>query len=69
MQSVLPDFLEQLSLAAVARGLTRTQWAAQAGLRKETLSRIFKRSDCDLATLSRLPDPALGDQDQKLLEQ
>lgn len=54
MDDALPDSLEHLSLAATARGLTRTQWAEHAGLRKETLSRIFKRSDCDFGTLVRL---------------
>lgn len=58
MDSSLPEALEQLALAAAGRGLTRTQWAERAGIRKETLSRIFSRSDCDLSTLVRLATSA-----------
>jgi hypothetical protein len=36
------------------RGLTDTEWAARAGLRKETLSRLRRRSSCDFATLEAL---------------
>jgi glucuronate isomerase len=41
---------------ARAAGLTDTQWAARAGVRKETLSRLRHRSTCDLATLNALAD-------------
>lgn len=58
MLNTLPESLERLSLAATARGHTRTQWAERAGLRKETLSRLFRRSDCDFGTLVRLADAA-----------
>ena len=41
---------------ARAVGLTDTQWAARAGVRKETLSRLRHRSTCDLATLNALAE-------------
>jgi hypothetical protein len=50
----LPAILEALSRAARARGLSDTEWAARAGLRKETLSRLRRRSSCDFATLAVL---------------
>ncbi len=34
--------------------LTGTEWAARAGVRKETLSRLNGRSSCDFATLQGL---------------
>ena len=34
--------------------LTDAQWAARAGVRGETLSRLRKRSSCDLSTLQAL---------------
>lgn len=43
-----------MSAVARARGLNDTDWAAQAGLRKETLSRLRRRSSCDLASLNAL---------------
>jgi hypothetical protein len=36
------------------QGLTNTAWAARAGLRKETLSRLRRRESCDLGTLESL---------------
>lgn len=35
-------------------GLTDAGWAARAGVRKETLSRLRRRQTCDFATLSAL---------------
>ena len=35
-------------------GITDTEWAARAGIRKETLSRLRGRSSCDFATLQSL---------------
>jgi len=52
--SELPRLLHRLSEQARAAGLTDTQWAARAGVRKETLSRLRRRATCDFATLSAL---------------
>jgi|SRR5271168_1435782 len=46
--------LEQLERAAGAQGLTHTEWASRAGIRKETLSRLRGRSSCDFSTLDAL---------------
>lgn len=54
MGTVLQDTLEPLAFAAEARGMSRTQWAQSAGLPKETLSRLFRRSDCDFSSLMKL---------------
>jgi hypothetical protein len=43
-----------LTASARAAGLTDSAWAARAGLRKETLSRLRQREDCDWQTLERL---------------
>lgn len=51
---VLASLLATLSAAARQRGLTDTAWAAAAGVRKETLSRLRSRQSCDLATLEML---------------
>lgn len=53
-QPVLPTLLAELSDRARARGLTDAQWAQRAGIRQETLSRLRRRSDCDLSTLQAL---------------
>jgi glucuronate isomerase len=45
---------------ARAAGLTDTQWAMRAGVRKETLSRLRHRSTCDLATLNALAEAVNG---------
>jgi len=39
-------------------GLTDSAWAARAGLRKETLSRMRRRETCDFATLHALATAA-----------
>ena len=46
--------IAELSGRARDMGLSDTQWAKQAGLRKETLSRLRKRESCDFATLQSL---------------
>lgn len=54
--SGLGTMLTRLSRMARAAGLTDTQWAMRAGVRKETLSRLRHRSTCDLATLNALAE-------------
>lgn len=54
--SDLAGMLARLSRMARAAGLSDTQWAARAGVRKETLSRLRHRSTCDLETLSALAE-------------
>lgn len=52
--SALPRILEALTHAARTHALSDTEWAARAGLRKETLSRLRRRQSCDFATLEAL---------------
>lgn len=52
----LYQLLSTLTHAARARGLNDSDWAARAGLRKETLSRLRRRSSCDFATLDALAE-------------
>jgi hypothetical protein len=52
--TALFDLLATLTPAARERGLTDSDWAARAGLRKETLSRMRRRSSCDFASLVAL---------------
>jgi DNA-binding phage protein len=52
----LATLVSRLSQMARAAGLTDTQWATRAGVRKETLSRLRHRSTCDLATLNALAE-------------
>lgn len=52
--SELSVLLDKLSRKARSAALTDTQWAALAGVRKETLSRLQHRATCDFATLSAL---------------
>jgi hypothetical protein len=51
---MLDQTVAQLTREARRRGLNDAQWAAAAGLRKETLSRLRRRSSCDFATLAAL---------------
>lgn len=53
-KSTLSVTLDALTRAARALGLNDTDWAARAGLRKETLSRLRSRTSCDFATLDAL---------------
>jgi len=48
--------LTALTQAARRLTLSDTDWAARAGLRKETLSRLRHRSSCDFATLEALAE-------------
>ncbi len=50
----LGQLLSLLTEQARARGMNDSQWAAAAGLPKETLSRLRRRTSCDFATLSAL---------------
>ncbi|MEP6885910.1 MAG: hypothetical protein ABJC66_14285 [Gammaproteobacteria bacterium] len=52
--SGLLPILSQLSSKARSLGLTDAEWAARAGVRKETLSRLRGRTSCDFATLEGL---------------
>jgi hypothetical protein len=54
--STLQKVLEELTARARALELTDTAWAARAGMPKETLSRLRRRSSCDLVTLVALAD-------------
>jgi hypothetical protein len=50
----LAVILNSLRRKALELGITHTQWAARAGIRKETLSRLRGRPSCDFATLQSL---------------
>jgi hypothetical protein len=50
----LQRMLSDLRREARAKGLSDAQWAARAGVRAETLTRLKDRSSCDLATLTQL---------------
>ena len=50
----LERLLDNLTRYARSLGLNDSSWATAAGLRKETLSRLRNRNDCDLATLIAL---------------
>ena len=50
----LGSMLDILAHKARVLGLTDTEWAARAGVRKETLSRLRGRESCDFATLQSL---------------
>ncbi|MGQ0579317.1 MAG: hypothetical protein ACT4PQ_10470 [Betaproteobacteria bacterium] len=52
--SELARIVEVLTRAARRRGMNDSQWAASAGLPKETLSRLRGRAGCDLRTLTAL---------------
>jgi hypothetical protein len=54
----LKDLLDSLTAAARKKGLNDTAWSAAAGFSKETLSRLRRRSTCDLSTLVALADAA-----------
>lgn len=51
---MLAETLSTLTSHARALGLTDTEWAARAGVRKETLSRLRRRQTCDFQTLLSL---------------
>jgi hypothetical protein len=54
--STLKDLLVTLTGNARRVGLTDAAWAARAGLRKESLSRLRRRDTCDFATLHALAE-------------
>jgi hypothetical protein len=56
LASILQNLLAELTARARALGLTDTAWAARARMPKETLSRLRRRSSCDLVTLLALAD-------------
>lgn len=51
---MVAELLQALSARARRVGLNDRQWAAKAGLRPETLSRVKRRGQCDSATLNAL---------------
>ncbi len=57
--TTLKALLDSLTVAARKKGLNDTAWASAAGFSKETLSRLRRRSSCDLSTLTALAD-AIG---------
>lgn len=52
----LKALLEELTRVARAAGVNDSQWARAAGLRKESLSRLRKRDNCDFASLQALAE-------------
>lgn len=56
--SKLEALLDSLTRAARSMGLNDSAWASAAGFSKETLSRLRRRSSCDLSTLIALADAA-----------
>lgn len=54
--NVLSEILARMTQFARMRGLNDSQWSARAGLPRETLSRLRRRTNCDLATLVSLAD-------------
>ena len=58
--TTLKELLDSLTVAARSKGLNDTAWASAAGFSKETLSRMRRRSSCDLSTLMALADAAGG---------
>jgi hypothetical protein len=52
----LQGVLDRLRTRARTHGLNDAQWAARAGIRKETLSRMRSRPSCDFATLQALAE-------------
>jgi hypothetical protein len=54
--TTLGKLLDSLTVAARNKGLNDAAWASAAGFSKETLSRLRRRSSCDLSTLIALAD-------------
>jgi hypothetical protein len=52
--TTLKRLLDSLTVAARKKGLNDASWASAAGFSKETLSRLRRRSSCDLSTLMSL---------------
>jgi hypothetical protein len=58
--ATLKRLLDSLTAAARNKGLNDAAWASAAGFSKETLSRLRRRSSCDLSTLIALAEAAGG---------
>ena len=58
MKTDLPLLLKSMEAAAAARNWSDRKWAAKAGVRPETLSRLRSRGDCVLSTLEALAHAA-----------
>jgi hypothetical protein len=56
MKLPLETMLKTMSYEARRANLSNADWAARAGVRAETLSRLKQRGDCDLATLAALAE-------------
>jgi hypothetical protein len=56
--TTLKNLLDSLTAAAREKGLNDSAWSSAAGFSKETLSRLRRRSSCDLSTLIALADAA-----------
>jgi DNA-binding phage protein len=56
--SQLATLLHSLTAAARKKGFNDAAWASAAGFSKETLSRLRRRSSCDLSTLLALAKAA-----------
>src|ERR1700743_1863751 len=54
--TTLKELLDSLTVAARKKGLNDAAWASAAGFSKETLSRLRRRSSCDLSTLIALAE-------------
>ena len=54
MKTDLPLLLKSMEAAAAARNWSDRKWAAKAGVRPETVSRLRNRGDCVLSTLEAL---------------
>jgi DNA-binding phage protein len=54
--SELERLLDSLTVSARKKGLNDRAWASAAGFSKETLSRLRRRSSCDLSTLIALAE-------------
>jgi len=54
--TTLKNLLVTLTRDARRVGMTDAAWAARAGLRKESLSRLRRRDSCDFATLDALAE-------------
>jgi hypothetical protein len=56
MNMPLENLLSTMTHAAQRNKLSSRDWAEKAGVRPETLSRLKRRGDCDLTTLTALAE-------------
>lgn len=54
MRTSLSSLLKTMGAAVAARNWSDRKWAAEAGVRPETVSRLRGRGNCDLSTLQAL---------------